>query len=53
MSDQGIALSGHFPSETVDALFAAVEVDDVVDPEVSLPEPIRYLAVSFPKKSKG
>ena len=40
MSDQGIALSGHFPSETVDALFAAVEVDVVVDPEVSLPEPI-------------
>ncbi|CAD7338170.1 hypothetical protein FIV32_09520 [Sphingomonadales bacterium 58] len=29
-----------FPPETLHALFEAVEVDDVVDPEVSLPEPI-------------
>lgn len=29
-----------FPSETVHALFEAVEIDDVIDPDVSLPEPI-------------
>ncbi len=40
MTERGAALSGPFPSETLDALFAAVEVDDVVDPEVHLPDPI-------------
>jgi len=30
-----------FPASTIDALFQAVEIDDVVDPEVSLPDPIR------------
>jgi len=29
-----------FPRETLDALFQAVELDDVVDPVVSLPDPI-------------
>lgn len=29
-----------FPPETLHALFEAVEIDDVVDPEVSLPDPI-------------
>lgn len=29
-----------FPPETLAALFEAVEINDVVDPEVSLPEPI-------------
>lgn len=29
-----------FPPETLQALFDAVEINDVVDPEVSLPEPI-------------
>ncbi len=29
-----------FPQETLDALFQAVEMDDVVDPVVSLPDPI-------------
>jgi hypothetical protein len=29
-----------FPAATLDALFEAVEMDDVVDPVVSLPEPI-------------
>lgn len=31
---------GAFPPETLHALFEAVEIDDVVDPEVSLPERI-------------
>ncbi|BAV63731.1 hypothetical protein [Sphingobium cloacae] len=30
-----------FPAETLEALFEAVEIDDVVDPVVSLPDPIR------------
>lgn len=29
-----------FPPETLDALFEAIEINDVVDPVVSLPEPI-------------
>lgn len=32
-----------FPSETINALSEAVEIDDVVDPEVSLPDPIMLL----------
>ncbi|WP_395334553.1 hypothetical protein WBP06_23680 [Novosphingobium sp. BL-8H] len=29
-----------FPPETLEAMFQAIEMDDVVDPEVSLPDPI-------------
>jgi len=33
-------MSRHFPQETLGALFDAIEIDDVVDPVVRLPDPI-------------